>query len=47
MREVSQKFFDKKTRDGDWESVTDVNSFGTVEVRDTRNGSRFTVRVRS
>jgi hypothetical protein len=45
MKTASQKTFDRDTRDGVWEAMTDVNSFGTVEARNCRTGRRFTVVV--
>jgi hypothetical protein len=45
MRYVTRRVFDKKVRDGEWEAMTDVNSFGTVEVRSTKSGRRFMVKV--
>jgi hypothetical protein len=45
MKTVSQATFDRKVQDGEWEATTDVNQFGRVDVRNTSNGSRFTVTV--
>jgi hypothetical protein len=39
------KTFQRRTRDGDWEATMDVDSFGKVEVRDTRTNRHFWVRV--
>jgi len=45
-REMTQKAVMKKTRDGEWEAMQDIEPGKHVEFRNTRSGKRFTIMVR-
>ena len=45
MKSVKRTTFERKCRDGEWEAMTDVSRFGSVEVRSCATGRRFMVRV--
>jgi len=46
MREVSQKVFEAKCRNGEWEAMHDPFESGLVEVRVCKSGKRMWVQIR-
>lgn len=45
MKTVSKKTFETKVKEGWWEVMFEVNSFGWAEVRSNVTGKRFLVTV--
>ena len=45
MKTVTRKTFDRNVKEGHWEAITDINSFGRVEVRNVHSNKRFLVTI--